>query len=90
MLQRHDACNRGVMLITGAVTLITGVVTLVTWPVMLITLCTCIKMEARLLDRTLFERIELETRRLRCAVRRRLSHCFPISNVVDRLLDRVL
>ena len=34
--------------------------------------------------------MELETRRLRCAVRQCLSRGFPISYVVDRLLDRAL
>ena len=70
------------MLITGAVTLVTWLVTLVTHPYMRKN-----GGEAFWTGRCWSE---LETRRLKCAVRWHLCYGFPISYVVDRLLDRAL
>ena len=83
LVTEHDTHNRGAMLITGAVTL-------VKWPVTLVT-CSYMYIRTKGSEATEQDAVErVGDKVVRCVVHRHLSHVFPISYVVDMLLDRVL
>ena len=70
--------------------LITGAVTLITWLDTLGTRSYMRKHGGEAPGQDAVGASLLEIRQLRCVVRRRLSCGFPISYVVDRILDRAL
>ena len=69
--------------------LTTGEVTLVTWPVTLVT-CSYMHENGGEVPGQDAVGASWRKRRLRCVIFQHLSHGFPISYIVDRLLNRVL